>query len=338
MSKTHEFVNEHLLNKCPPDIEPNIWAAFLSQMQGANKQEVLSHPVQIDVELNSGCNMKCPFCLHGYEKITNANMSVEQYKKIIDEAVKLGVKSLKLNYINEPMLRKDLEECIAYARKAGILNIYMVTNGSLLTESRRKSIIESGITKIFISIDATTEETYNKQRLNGKFKAIVSNVVKLIELRNKMGLEFPIVRVSFLKNTLNIHEASAFKDFWSNKADLIAFQKMDEVPDMDTGLTIVPKEVQTDGCTFPFKQVVVDTYGVILPCCKLPGKKLKLGNIKDMSLSNAWNSSKMVELRRIHANGEWVDHPVCYNCITNKEFNPNSVEKKIIIQRKLQKV
>ena len=57
----------------------------------------------------------------------------------------MGTKSIKLNYINEPLLRKDLEEAIQYAKSKGIINIYFVTNGSLLTEQRIEALLQSGV-------------------------------------------------------------------------------------------------------------------------------------------------------------------------------------------------
>jgi len=48
------------------------------------------------------------------------------------------------------------------------------------------------------------------------------------------------------------------------------------------------------------------------------GKKLVIGNIKNMSLKKAWNSKKMKELRYIHKNNKWKDNPICKRCILNK--------------------
>lgn len=315
MSNFHQFKNRNILNKKPPEVSEERWNVFLTEMQRADNLEMLDHPLQIDVELNSGCNMNCPFCLHGYEDIKNFNMCTEQYHKIIDEAVALGTTSLKLNYINEPMLRKDLEDCIKYAKDAGIVNVYLVTNGTLLTPKRRKSMMASGITKIFISIDAVTSGTYNQQRLDGRFPLVVENVCKLIDERNKAGKEFPIVRVSFLKNALNIHEAEAFENFWQDRADVIAFQKMNEVPDQKTGLIVTDAEMPDKGCEFPFKQLVVEAGGDILPCCKMAGKKLKIGNIKDMTLKEAWNSKKMKGIQKLHTGDGWKKHKICRDCM-----------------------
>jgi len=263
--------------------------------------------------------MKCPFCLHGYENRPNTLMPIERYKRLIDEAVAFGVRGLKLNYINEPMLRKDLEQCISYAKSAGMLNVYMVTNGTLLNDKRRDSMLNCGITKVFISVDAATSETYDKQRLSGKFNLVVKNILDFVEERNRRGLTYPLVRVSFVRNALNIHEEEDFRKFWKDKVDIIAFQMMTELPDLNSGLTIKKQVNETKGCTFPFKQLVVDYEGDILPCCKMGGKKLLLGNIDSMTLQEAWSSDKMRDLQLMHKNNRWHENPVCDRCISGPD-------------------
>jgi len=148
------------------------------------------------------------------------------------------------------------------------------------------------------------------------FDEVVANVKALINERNAMGRQYPLVRVSFLKNQVNIHEVDLFNDQWDGVADVITFQTMNEVPGKDTGLTIKRKE-KPQACSFPFKQLVIDSEGDILPCCKLYGKFLAVGNIKDMTLSEAWNSKEMMALRRAHATDTWESIPTCKECLYN---------------------
>lgn len=323
MDAFFDIVGRELLNAAPPDVDAEAWTAFRSEFAKRERLESASFPIQIDVELNGGCNMRCPFCIHGYDKIPNVELSRESFERILSEAVRLGAKSLKLNYINEPLMRRDLEECIALARAAGFLNVFVVTNGTLLTEKRSESLLGSGLTKLFVSIDAATSETYDKQRLSGKYDLVVRNVKRFIEMRNDKGLSFPLVRVSFLKNALNISEAEDFRRQWSGIADIITFQTMNEVPGEDTGIALDAPEPQ-QGCQFPFKQLVVDHLGNIQPCCKLAGKDLVVGKIDDMTLAEAWNHPKFVELRRMHAANEWKGHPVCGPCMMPRGTNEPS--------------
>lgn len=315
MDAFFDIVGRSLLNACPDGVDPQEWQSFRDEYSRRENLEAAEYPIQVDIELNGGCNMRCPFCLHGYEKIANLNLPREVFERLIVEAVSLGAKSLKLNYINEPLMRKDLEDCIRFAKAAGILNVYIVTNGTMLTEARAESLLGSGLTKLFVSIDAATPETYDKQRTSGQYENVVRNVKRFIEMRNGRGLRFPLVRVSFLKNAKNIHEADEFLDQWENVADIVSFQAMNEVPGQDTKLTLPVSRDTDSGCPFPFKQLVVDHKGNVQPCCKLAGKSLVVGNVDHMSLREAWDSESLRELRAMHKDGRWRTHPVCGPCM-----------------------
>lgn len=318
-SNFFDIRGKELLEACPTGVDQILWSEFRAAMHKANQYEHQdSGPIQIDLELNGTCNMACPFCIHGFGEQTglDKNITLDDAKQILLQAKQSGAYSLKLNYINEPLLRNDLEDVIKYAREIGFVNIYLVTNGSLLTEKRRLSILNAGLTRIYISIDAATEKTYNKQRKNGLYNTVVENVRQLVKLRSKLGLAFPLIRVSFLKNSINIHEAIEFFDKWKDTADLITFQTMNEVPSHQTGLAIESFK-NPKPCDFPFKQLVIDHEGNILPCCKLPGRDLKIGTINSMTIQEAWQSEKMQTLRNLHKNGEWHQNPICKNCLTN---------------------
>lgn len=318
-SNFFDIRGKDLLESCPTGVDPIRWSEFRRAMSKASQYEEKDDgPIQIDLELNGTCNMQCPFCIHGYGEQTGLNkaINIDQAKAILDQARKAGAYSLKLNYINEPLLRNDLEEIAMYAKEIGFVNIYLVTNGSLLTEARRTSILSCGLTRVYISIDAATSDTYNKQRRNGMYDAVANNVAELITLRNESGASFPLIRVSFLKNSVNIHEALDFFDQWKGKADLIAFQTMNELPSHSTGLAIESFANPTP-CDFPFKQLVIDHEGNILPCCKLPGRELKIGNIDTMTIKEAWQSSKMKDLRAMHKEGRWAESKICQACLTN---------------------
>ena len=101
-------------------------------------EEAPDFPIQIDFELNYSCNFTCPMCTWNAESTENKGQQTwfdfEVFKEVIDEGISKGLKSIRLNYINEPLIRRDIIKFIKYARDAGILDIYFSTNGSLLNE------------------------------------------------------------------------------------------------------------------------------------------------------------------------------------------------------------
>ena len=273
-------------------------------------------PLQLDFELNAGCNFSCAFCPHGQgPKTKNVLSDPALFERAIDEGAEHGLVSIKLNYINEPLLHPDWFRFVEYAKAAGVLNVYFATNGSLLTERNRERAIDVGVSKMMISLDATTTETFLAVRRSRDLQRIQANILKLLELRYKRGVTWPKVRVNFLKTALNAHEADEFIERWTGVADSIGFQDQVGVPDGPTDDVADRRDFH---CAFPFKMLVVDTGGAILPCCTFSGRSMPLGNIATMTLAEAWSSDRMTALRRSHINGDWKTNPVCLHCVGGK--------------------
>jgi radical SAM protein with 4Fe4S-binding SPASM domain len=285
------------------------WWDFREAYHAAEKLELPPFPLQIDFELNSTCQMKCGFCLHGHEKVQKKFLTFEQFCRIIDEGAQNGLCSIKLNYINEPLLNRDLPLYVDYARSKGVLNVYFATNGLLLTEQTAQRLIDAKVSKIMVSLDAATPETFLKMRGSKHYNLIVQNIRRFLELR---GDGWPKLRVNFLETPINEHEAEAFISQWEGVADLLAMQKRLGVPGQDSGDFWPGEDFH---CSTPFKLCVVDSAGYILPCCAFGGREMPLGHSDEMTIAEAWNSERMNALRDIHRQGRYTDNPICAHCV-----------------------
>ena len=272
-------------------------------------------PLQLDFELNSTCQMRCRFCTHGHERVPKVLLAFNDFKRAIDEGARYGLCSIKLNYINEPLLNRDLPYYVEYARSRGVLNVYFATNGILLTLPTAKKLISAGVSKIMVSLDAVTPETFKLMRDSEQFDEIVDNIRGLINLRNSLGLDYPLVRVNFLRTAVNAHEADAFVDYWTGVADTIGLQVQVGLPGVDDDLLDTRGESSAFRCSFPFKLLVIDSSGKILPCCTFSGRSMPLGHINTMSLKDAWSSLQMKRLKELHQRGAYTSHAVCVHCI-----------------------
>src|SRR3989338_4987678 len=156
------------------------WATYRNEWeQYCRLEKEVDHPPHLEFELNYSCNLKCPMCTWAVEKAAERKadwFTFDDYQKVINEAVAIGTKSVRLCYINEPLIRRDIDQFIKYAVDAGILDVLITTNGTLLTKDMSRKIIQAGLTKINVSLDATTEETYDKIRVGGDFKTTINNI------------------------------------------------------------------------------------------------------------------------------------------------------------------
>jgi len=311
--------------------------------KAASLLEVPKYPIQLDFELNNSCNYSCPMCTYRTEARNNKGARIwfdfDIYKQIIDEGVIRGLKAVRLNYINEPLMRPDIKDFISYARKAGILDMYFSTNGSLLTEKVSRELIESGLLRLQVSIDATTKETYDKIRPGRDFHKVLDNVLRFLQIRNDMGATLPTLRVNYVKTETNAHELQQFVKYWEGKADAIGIQDF-----IDIGSSCSDKHVDNNmtefKCSQPFCHLTIRYNGDMLPCCAFYGAQMPIARIKtsvtnnssavghvghageimpgelpQMTINEAWNSTVLVTLRQMHKNGEYWKNPVCKKCV-----------------------
>lgn len=287
------------------------WRAFRAAYHKAQSLEVPGlFPLQVDFELCSSCTMHCSFCTHGHTRVVPRRLPFSAFANAIDEGQSHGLCSVKFNYINEPLLVPNLAAHIEYARAHGVLNTYLATNGQLLTEQRGRELIEAGLSKLMVSLDATTSETFMAMRQSHHFAMIVENVHAFIALRNSMGCRYPFVRVNFLRTSVNQHELPGFIDQWSGKADMIGVQDCVAIPGVDSGAGHQNQRFQ---CSFPFKLVVVDSAGRILPCCTFSGREMPIGMVTNGSIGAAYQSQRAQSLRQQHIDGRL--NLICQHCL-----------------------
>ncbi len=309
------------MEKLSVEVGHDRWLKYREEYDAASNLKKLDYPIQLDFELNSSCNMRCPMCPISAEspkgKGKKTWFDFEFYKEILEFSVQKGTKAIKLNYINEPLIRNDLIKFIDFAKKIGVLDIYFSTNGLLLNEQISEKLINSGLTRIQISIDATTQETYDKIRPGGDYNKIIKNVLNFINLKKKLNSNLPLVRVNFVKTEFNHKELNDFLILWKDKVDMIGIQEFVKPTKVKKNITgkreIRKKKFQ---CSFPFKQLVINNEKKILPCCTFWGEELELQELtKPQDLITAWNSKKMNFLRDKHLKGEYDQISQCKKCV-----------------------
>jgi len=286
-------------------------------------------PLYILTELTFSCNYRCPQCILGDKDETKKfkpetpQMSMELFRKITNEGEKHGCKSLCLNHTNEPLLVKDLTDRIHYAREHGFVDILMNTNGELLTQELSGKLIKSGLTRLMVSIDANSSDTFKKIRVGGDFDLVRKNTLNFIKIRNQMGLKLPLVRTSFVLQAGNKFELEAFEDYWKDRVDYVHIQRFSKPYDTADDSRISNKNLKSEKifrCDQPNNRIVIRSDGQVLPCCSWYSYEIPVGNINDSSIYEIWNAKPMKDLRRIHYDGNYQLNETCKKCVGSINF------------------
>ena len=326
MDKNHAFFTSSIGEKETFDTvakhchDADIWKDYRTRYKKSllcNMNDIPPYPIQIDFELNGTCNYRCDSCTYRLDYVSidkEQRISQETFKQIVDTGIPKGLRALRFNYHNEPLLKKDISEYIKYAKQAGIVDTYLSTNGSLLNDEMIASLIDSKLDRIQISIDAFTTETYNKLRRGGDLNKVVENAKKFLLTRNKLHLELPTLRVNFVKQEQNIHELQDFCRFWLEEgADSIGIQDFSEWMNERSDNDYNDVDFQ---CAIPFNRIVIRYNGDVLPCCTFMSTELVLGNIYNSSVGELWQSPLINELRQLHTTKRgWKNNVVCKKCV-----------------------
>ena len=126
------------------------------------------YPFTISIEPTTACNLECPECPSGLRSFSRptGNLKTDFFRKVIDENQQRLI-YLIFYFQGEPYINPKFLEMVQYANQKGIYTITS-TNGHFLNEDNAKKTIESGLNRLIISIDGTTQEVYEQYRKKGK--------------------------------------------------------------------------------------------------------------------------------------------------------------------------
>lgn len=257
-------------------------------------------PIHLDFEFYDFCNQRCSFCPRN--KTTHANLSYpintkariewSVLEKIAKEGNENTLYSVNFGAYAEPLIYDRLFDAIRLFINSRVIDTRLITNG-LLLHKHYDEIFESGLLNLYVSLDAYTEETYEKQRGKG-FNTVKDNLLGFVEEKKRCNSVFPILRVSFVENENNLHEKAEFVEFWKDKVDFIDLQLMIDYTKKDVGKGTAKKW----DCIDPFRRLSIISNGDVVPCCSFFGRPLVVGNVYRNSLKEIWLSEKANYIRQ----------------------------------------
>jgi radical SAM protein with 4Fe4S-binding SPASM domain len=242
-------------------------------------------------------------------------MSLSVFHKIADEVAKKGKNSkLWVAIMGEPFTtRRQIINMIEYAKDVGVKSVNLNTNGVLMTSTRCREVIESGLDTILIGIDAYTEETYNKIRIGGNFEAVIVNTEMLLKLKTYVGAKKPKVIVQFIVMKENEHEVEAFKKFWLQRGAIVKIR-----PRLGWGTGVsadnldLTEAERTYPCPWLTRTVSITWNGKFNQCDGDYDGKYSPGDINKESIEDVWKG-EMAKRQAKHWQGDF-SADLCSKC------------------------
>ncbi|MFC2039359.1 radical SAM/SPASM domain-containing protein [Chloroflexota bacterium] len=268
---------------------------------------------EMDIEPYNVCNLRCVMCPYPRMTREKIQMSMDLFKKIVDDAARNNIRGICLNNCNAPLLDPLLFERIEYAKDKG-LRVGFFSNGSLLTKDKRDVLLNSGLDWINFSIDGATKETYERIRVGASFEKTRDNVIGLIEERNERGLKKPSITVWLVAQRGNYHEIKQFKSFWKGFADNIRIESVDERSTsglLPEALRSSTKPRRLYPCRLLIQKIVVMSNGKVALCCIDYDGSTVLGDLNKQTINEIWDSDRFKRIRELHLCGRGDGIELC---------------------------
>lgn len=181
----------------------------------SSKAALRDFPSKLFVETTTRCNLNCVMCVkqNRGSEVSEGDFSPELFGRL--ETAFPRLEALILNGIGEPLLNPHLESFIRKAKKLMPTTgwIGFQSNGVLMTHLRAVSLIDAGLDKICISIDAIDPGQFSKLREGGDVDAVdmaLSALNNAKTLCNRPGVK---IGIEFVAMRSNIGELPATLDW-----------------------------------------------------------------------------------------------------------------------------
>jgi|TARA_B100000768_G_scaffold108815_1_gene100968 radical SAM protein with 4Fe4S-binding SPASM domain len=237
---------------------------------------------------------------------------------------------LNLYFQGEPYLHKGMDELVRLGRKHGVYTSTS-TNAHFLRPERCEAIVQSGLNRLIISIDGTTQETYESYRVGGQLDKVVEGTENMLRARKRAKHGLPHVVWQFLVVGPNEHQLSDIKAMAKRVGVdelVVKTAQLDSPVDGHPLLTKDPnlrrydrnsngkwsiRNTFRDECWRMWQGCVMTWDGRIVPCCFDKDAEHAMGTFGEQSFNSIWFSAKYDAFRAqiFHARSS-VE--MCQNC------------------------
>jgi radical SAM protein with 4Fe4S-binding SPASM domain len=301
----------------------------ISRMRGT--PDIHGMPVSISIEPTTSCNLRCPECPSGLRSFTRPTGMLDQrlFQKIIDE-LSPTLSYLTFYFQGEPYLHPSFTDMVRYASEQGIYTATS-TNAHYLTEAAARKTVEAGLDRLIISIDGTSQDTYQSYRVGGSLQKVIEGTENIIRVKRELKSQTPHVIFQFLVVKPNEHQIPEVYNLANKLGVDQVLLKTAQIYDYKNGSDLIPTqgkysryERQSDDtyaiknkllneCWKMWHSCVITWDGKVVPCCFDKDGQFVMGDLGRESFREIWNGKDYVKFRSSLLRSR-SEIEICKNC------------------------
>ncbi|MBP6285666.1 MAG: SPASM domain-containing protein [Ferruginibacter sp.] len=297
-----------------------------------NRPVQWGYPVSISFEPTTSCNLRCPECPSGLRQFTRPTGMLQNdfFRQTIDE-IHTELLYLIFYFQGEPYLNPEFLNMVKYASDKKIYTATS-TNAHYLTDEVAKKTVESGLDRLIISIDGTTQDVYQQYRVGGNLEKVLEGAKNIMKWKKELKRKTPFVFFQFLVVKPNEHQVEDIKRLAREVGvDEVRFKTAQVyeyetdpnnlIPTMDkysrykknADGSYTAKNRLTNRCWKLQHANVITWDGLVVPCCFDKDATHQLGNLKTQSFKEIWHNANYRQFRNeLMKSRKNID--ICSNC------------------------
>jgi radical SAM protein with 4Fe4S-binding SPASM domain len=273
-------------------------------------------PPILQIEPTNYCNADCISCPSSRSSRPKGHMDFNLFQRIIDDASGIGVELVHLFLHGEPLLHPRIVEMIGYLKSKGIA-FHMTTNGVPMNEEKIRGILGSGVNNadhVTFSILGASRAVHNNIFRREFYDRAVENLLLFLDLRKKLGVNGPVIETVFYRMPENEHEEDEFVEKWRGVVDHVRMAGDISRSFSEYKLNGESLAVRSNPCVNLWQKMTVFWNGDVTMCIQDVDGDWVLGNLNEQSISEIWNSEKLLAIKRNHKGMQFEDLPFCHTC------------------------
>jgi radical SAM protein with 4Fe4S-binding SPASM domain len=289
-------------------------------------------PISISFEPTTRCNLRCPECPSGLRAFTRPTGMLQNdfFRGTIDQLYR-DLFYLVFYFKGEPYLNPSFLDMVQYAVSRKIYTATS-TNAHYLNDANARRTVESGLDRLIISIDGTTQEVYEQYRVGGKLEKVMEGAGNIIRWKKELKSRTPFVIFQFLVVRPNEHQVDAVKKLGKDTGVDAVWFKTAQVYDYENDPNgLIPtidkysrykknsqgvaefKNGLHNHCWRLWHAPVISWDGLVVPCCFDKDARHRMGDLKDQSFKDIWQNGNYAGFRAKMMKGR-KEIDICANC------------------------
>lgn len=278
-------------------------------------------PISVELHLTDICNLNCGWCTDKELRKNKATLPIEIIEKLFKEFGEHHT-GVTLEGGGEPTLHPQFKEIVDISNHFGV-DLGLITNGTVdISESVHK------LKWIRISLDSSNEEEYKAEKGVDAFGKVIENLKRMSTMRNPQKTFIGVGYVLTKRNQSNLEVLVKTLD--EIGIDYLYFRPVEEAPDImptveemldlrkklvdltkETRLkymiTIADRVIEKNGnlpCIAHSLTSIIHANGDVSLCEKRRNENVILGNVKNASFREIWESTYREQMTQRLLNSE----------------------------------